>query len=262
MTSGPCQETSETAITLNQESNFTRRERSHSLFPEVHWRFQNYSYEFGCQARTTHRWLLEHRWVKRFVWFLDRFHSIYSIGRKTYRRIYVVRGEINKKTADIQARSLMARTLEVNGKARQAEGEAKVVTWKAPSGKRTKIARDLFLRTRNSKKPLRMPVRSWKHQLLLLCFVKLWRRIVGMVINPIKPNQNLHVFWKPVNLQDCVWRILTKSSWRPYCRKRRQFTTTLQFGSQIYSLEKIPAWNLTKVRSKSEVIDEARTRRA
>ena len=35
--------------------------------------------------------------------------------------------EINKKTAYIQARSSMARTLEVNGKARQAEGEAKVV---------------------------------------------------------------------------------------------------------------------------------------
>ena len=29
---GPCQETSHTAITLNQESNFTRREKNHSLF--------------------------------------------------------------------------------------------------------------------------------------------------------------------------------------------------------------------------------------
>ena len=37
----------------------------------------------------------------------------------------MVRGEINKKTAYIQARSSMARALEVNGKARQAEGEAK-----------------------------------------------------------------------------------------------------------------------------------------
>ena len=36
-------------------------------------------------------------------------------------------GEINKKTAYIQARSSMARALEVNGKARQAEGEAEVV---------------------------------------------------------------------------------------------------------------------------------------
>ena len=38
-----------------------------------------------------------------------------------------VRGEIDEKTAYIQARLSMARALEVNGKARQAEGEAKVV---------------------------------------------------------------------------------------------------------------------------------------
>ena len=36
--------------------------------------------------------------------------------------------EINEKTADIQARSFMARTLGQNGKECQAEGEAKVVT--------------------------------------------------------------------------------------------------------------------------------------
>ena len=52
---------------------------------------------------------------------------IYIFGRKTSKRIYVVWEEINEKTAYIQARSFMARTLEVNGKARQAEGEAKVV---------------------------------------------------------------------------------------------------------------------------------------
>ena len=46
---------------------------------------------------------------------------------KSSRRIYVVRGEIDEKTAYIQARSFMARALEINGKARQAEGEAKVV---------------------------------------------------------------------------------------------------------------------------------------
>ena len=64
--------------------------------------------------------------------------------------------------------------------------------------------------------------------------------------------------------------------------KGTKFTATLQFGTQIYSdasrnedtciptakaavdkgwekLEKIPAWNKTRVRNKSEVIDEART---
>ena len=36
-------------------------------------------------------------------------------------------GEINEETAYIQARSSMSRTLQINGKACQAEGEAKVV---------------------------------------------------------------------------------------------------------------------------------------
>ena len=54
-------------------------------------------------------------------------HTIYFIGRKTSRRICVVRREIDEKTAYIQARSSMARVMEVNGKARQAEGEAEVV---------------------------------------------------------------------------------------------------------------------------------------
>ena len=44
MISGPCQETSYTAITLNPESNFTRREKNHSLF---HFKYIDVS-------RTTH----------------------------------------------------------------------------------------------------------------------------------------------------------------------------------------------------------------
>ena len=44
MTSGPCQETSYTAITLNPESNFTRREKNHSLF----------SLKYIDVSRTTH----------------------------------------------------------------------------------------------------------------------------------------------------------------------------------------------------------------
>ena len=64
---------------------------------EVHWRIQNYSYEFGCQARETHRWFLECWWVKRPVGSLDRFHSIYFIGRKTSRRKNVVRERLTRK---------------------------------------------------------------------------------------------------------------------------------------------------------------------
>ena len=63
-------------------------------------------------------------------------------------------------------------------------------------------------RTWNSKNPSRTRLRSWKHQSLLLCRVKFWRviRIVG-VVHPIKPKQNSRVFWKLMNLRDCVWEI-------------------------------------------------------
>ena len=51
-----------------------------------------------------------------------------------------------------------------------------------------------------------MLARNWKHQWLLLYPAKLLRaiRFVG-VVHPIKSKQNLRVFWKLVNLQDCVW---------------------------------------------------------
>ena len=59
---------------------YSPREESFPI-PLKHWRLQNCKDEFGCYARKTHRWLLEYRWIKRFVWSLDRFHTIYSIGR-------------------------------------------------------------------------------------------------------------------------------------------------------------------------------------
>ena len=111
---------------------------------EMHWRIQNYSYEFGCQAREAHRWLLEQWWLSRLVWSLDRFHTIYSTRWKSSWRIYMVRGEINEKAAYIQARSVMARAMEVNGKARQGEGEAKVVWRKDSSWQCKKITWNLF----------------------------------------------------------------------------------------------------------------------
>ena len=39
----------------------------------------------------------------------------------------MVRGETNEETVYIQSRSSMTRTLEVNGKACEAEGKAKMV---------------------------------------------------------------------------------------------------------------------------------------
>ena len=77
-------------------------------------------------------------------------------------------------------------------------------------------------------------------------------------------------------------RLSTESPWVPYCRIRdnslQHYNLVHKFipmpqamkipaakeavDKECEKLEKIPAWDLTKVRSKKEVIDEARTKGA
>ena len=127
-----------------------------------------------------------------------------------------------------------------------------------------------------------MLARNWKHQWLLLCPAKLLReiRIVG-VVHPIKSKQNLRVFWKPVNPQDCVWENLYQNIMRTTLQVKEtircstiklvhKFVPMLQamkipaaeaaVDKEWEKLQKIPAWDITKVRSKSDVIDDARTK--
>ena len=88
----------------------------------------------------------------------------------------MVGGEINEEAAYIQARSSMARVMEVNGKERQAEGKSK-------SGLKKRFILTMqencvesissTPRIRSTKKPSRMRIRNWKRQLLLLCPAKL-----------------------------------------------------------------------------------------
>ena len=60
------------------------REESFLVPLKYIWHLQNYTYEFRCQAREAHRWLLEYWWLSKLVWSFDRFHTIYSIGRKSF----------------------------------------------------------------------------------------------------------------------------------------------------------------------------------
>ena len=98
------------------------------------------------------------------------------------------------------------------------------------------------------------------------------------VVDPTKLNQNLRVFWQLMNLRECVWEIRYRIIIKTILQKRREFITALQFvhnfipmlqamkiqdakaavGNEWEKLEKIPAWQLTKVGHKNEVIAEAR----
>ena len=131
---------------------------------------------------------------------------------------------------------------------------------------------------KNARKKLETPV-----ALAVLCKISKNNQNCGNGDNPMRSNQNLRVFWKPVNLQDFVrenhCRIITKTiitgkgdnSLQHYNLVHKLIpmpqyiqipTAKAAVEKEKEKLEKISAWNLTKVRSKKEVIDEARTKGA
>ena len=105
------------------------------------------------------------------------------------------------------------------------------------------------------------------------------KRIVG-VVHPIKLKQDLGVFGKLMNPKDCVWETLYQIIMKTILQGKEtiHYSVIIWFTNLFLcfkpenipaakaaadkeweKLEKISAWNLTKVRSKEEVIDEART---
>ena len=101
------------------------------------------------------------------------------------------------------------------------------------------------------------------------------------MVDPTKTRQNLRVFWKLMNPPECVWGIHEPSNHHEdhiagkgdnalqHYNLVHKFTRMPQamkipaakaaVDKEWEKLEKISAWNLTKVKSKKEVIDEART---
>ena len=104
---------------------------------------------------------------------------------------------------------------------------------------------------------------------------------IVVVVHPTKFRRNLRVFWKLMNPPECVLEIRYRIIIMKTILQEKE-TISLQHYNLVHKfiprpqamkipaakaavdkewekLEKISAWNLTKVRSKKEVIDEART---
>ena len=96
---------------------------------------------------------------------------------------------------------------------------------------------------------------------------KIMKKIVG-VMDPTKLKQNLRVFWKLMNLRDCVWEIRYRIIIKTILREKEtiHYSTTIWFTNLFLclkamkipaakaavdkeweTLEKISAWNMTKV---------------
>ena len=124
---GPCQETSYTAITLNPESNFTRREES---FPTP------LKYIDVSRTTRTNLDVMQERRIDDY-WNIDGSRDLSDswTGFTQFTQLeekppdgYMWFGRETDKTAgNIKAGSFMARALDKIGKKCQAEGEAKMV---------------------------------------------------------------------------------------------------------------------------------------
>ena len=95
----------------------------------------------------------------------------------------------------------------------------------------------LTLRTWSSRKSSKMQEENRKHQWLPLCLARLARKtsMERPVARLMISSLNLHVSSKPVNPQECVWKKLHRNILRTISQEKGQFTTSLQFVTQIYS---------------------------
>ena len=108
---------------------------SHST--EIYWRHQSHSYYFGCIAGEPHRWLLGHRWIKKFVWSMDRFHIIHLVEGRASRRIHTVRGRgLTKRQATSRPDQLwpeIPRSMSRNSKMKRSKiGQMKTKARECP----------------------------------------------------------------------------------------------------------------------------------
>ena len=158
---------------------------------------------------------------------MDRFHSVYSIGRETYLQTDIggpgerlTRRQLISRPDHLWPELLikLGRNAKVNEKHKWSNKNRNSIM---PEDYEEFIS--LTLRTRNSKKLLRMLARNWKRRWLLLCLAR-QARTVSMgrpVAKPMRSNENLRVSWKPVNPQDCVWKNLYRIIMKTVLQERR-----------------------------------------
>ena len=213
MTFGPCQEASYTAVTLNPESNITRRERerNHSLF---HWNTLTYP-ELLVQI-----WVPSKRSASMIIGISMRFETCQILGHVSHILLHWkknVQTEICGLGRDWRENSWYPGQIiygQISGRKRE-----RIPSWRRGESEHMRNLNStlhenceefssFFPLTRNLRRPSRMHATNWKHQWLPLCLARSARiiRIVEMVSNPKRSIVNLHVFWKPVNRQDCVWK--------------------------------------------------------
>ena len=117
------------------------------------------------------------------------------------------RVEIDEKTVDIQARSFMARTLEINGKHANLKEKQKWSDEKLHLEKARKLRGINFIDPEDTefKETIKNARKKLETSVAPAMPCKIMRNCGSGASN--KLTRNLRVFWKLMNPQECVWEI-------------------------------------------------------
>ena len=237
---GPFQETSYTAITLNSESNFSRREKNHSLFhwntlmsPELHIRIWMLSRSVASMIIGIS--MGQEMWLFVGQASLNLFYCkkkppdgyMWSGGRFTRKQLTSRPDHLWPKLWDKMGKNAKLKEKEKWSHEKLHLDNARKSRWISFIDPEDKEFKETI---KNARKKLETPV------------------ALAMPCKSIKSNKNCgsgasnKIKTKLACILGSQWiykiaygRIIIKISSRPYCRKSKQFTTALQFGAQIYS---------------------------
>ena len=193
MTSCPCQETSHTAITLNPESSFTRREKNHSLF---HWSTLTYP------ELLTRIWMSRKKNASMISGISMGLETCHILGQMSHNLLFWKKNlqtDICGPGRDYRENSLHPGQIiygQSSGRKwermpswrRSKSGHMKSSIW--ITHENCEESTSLTLRMRKSRKPSRMLVRNRKHQFALAMPCKIMKKNCGIgASNKIKTRR-------------------------------------------------------------------------
>ena len=181
---------------------------------EIHWRLQNDADKLGCYARKPHRWLLEYRWIKRFTGFTQ----CTLLRRNLQKDFHGPERRLTKRQATSRPDHLwpeLWRGVSKNAKLREKQKWA-IEKPKLDNARRLRGIyfidpedKEFKETIKNARKKLETPMAP-----AMPCKISKNISMWWLMVNPIRSNQKLRVFWKPVNPQDCVWESLYRNMMR------------------------------------------------
>ena len=217
---------------------------------------------------------------------MDRFHTIYSIGRETSRRIYVVPEEITRKQLTSRPDHLWPDLCEKMGRNAQLKKRQKWSHEKLHLDNARKLRGIYFIdpedkefkeTIKNARKKfetsvaLAMPCKILKNskncgsggynkvKSTLACILEASESTILRMGESLSTHHEDHIAGKG-NKSLQHYNLVHKFTPMPQAMKIPAAKAAVD--KEWEKLENISAWNLTKVRCEKEVIDEARTKGA